>query len=61
MTPGALHPVQIGFDELQRELGVDGEDFEQRDAIEPAGPLRRNGDRVLPTRAALRLDELLGG
>jgi hypothetical protein len=62
----ALHPVQINFDELLRELDGDSEDFARRDAIERAvrdlggaGLLQRNGPFVLPTRAALRFDELL--
>lgn len=61
----ALHPVQVSFDELLRELGG-GEDFAPRDAVERgvrdlagAGLLQRNGSFVLPTRAALRFDELL--
>lgn len=64
----ALHPVQIVFDELLREIAGDPEDFAERDAIEravrdlgAAGLLRRNGEVVLPSRAALRFDELLGG
>lgn len=63
----ALHPVQLGFDELLRELGVEAAKFEQRDAVEravrelvAAGLLHRNGELILPTRAALRLDQLLG-
>ena len=63
----ALHPVQLGFDELLRELGIDVARFEQRDAVEravrelaAAGLLHRNGKLIVPTRAALRLDQLLG-
>jgi hypothetical protein len=62
-----LHPVQITFDELLRELAVTPEDFSQRDAIEravrdlaAAGLLHRRQDFVIPSRAALRFDELLG-
>jgi hypothetical protein len=64
----ALHPVQITFDELLREVCEEPEDFAQRDAIERAvrdlvttGLAHRNGEFVVPSRAALRLDELLGG
>lgn len=62
----ALHPIQLGLGELLRELGIEAEDFEQRDAVERAvreltgaGLTRRSGELVLPTRAALRLDQLL--
>lgn len=64
----ALHPVQITFEELLREIAVEPEDFVQRDAVEravrdlaAAGLLHRCEDFVLPSRAALRFDELLGG
>jgi len=63
----ALHPSQITFGELLREIGAGPEDFAERDAVEravrdltAAGLLHRNGDLVLPSRAALRFDELLG-
>jgi hypothetical protein len=68
----ALYPVQMTVAELVRELGgeeteEDGADFALRDAVEravrelgAAGLLHRNGDVVLPSRAALRFDELLG-
>jgi hypothetical protein len=62
-----LHPTQLSLAELLRELAV-GDDFSERDAIEravqeliAAGLLHRNGELLLPTRAALRFDELLGG
>lgn len=62
----ALHPVQVTLDELLRELGVDPEDFAQCDAIEravrdlaAAGLVHRVEDFALPTRAALRFDELM--
>jgi hypothetical protein len=62
----ALHPAQISFDDLLRELSGGGEDFAQRDAVERAvrdlsgaGLLQRNGPLLAPTRAALRFDELL--
>lgn len=63
----ALHPVQMTVDELSRELGGDSADFAHTDAVERAvreltgsGLAHRNGDVVIPSRAALRLDELLG-
>ncbi len=63
----ALHPVQLTFDELLLAVAVDPDDFAQRDAAEravhelqAAGLLLRSGDLILPSRAALRFDELLG-
>lgn len=63
----ALHPVQVTFEELLREVAADPEDFGERDAVEravrdlgAAGLLHRSGDLVIPSRAALRLDQLLG-
>jgi hypothetical protein len=63
----ALHPTAVTLDELTRELGGDGDAFADRDAIERAvrdlagAGLVHEGERfVLPTRAALRFDELLG-
>jgi hypothetical protein len=62
-----LHPAPVGFEELLREVAKDPEDFGQRDEVEravrdlgAAGLLRREGELVLPTLAALRCDELLG-
>ncbi|HEY8083481.1 MAG TPA: hypothetical protein VIE64_08030 [Solirubrobacterales bacterium] len=64
----SLHPIHVTFDELLREIAGEPEDFARRDAIEravrdltAAGLLHRNDDFVLPSRAALRFDELLGG
>ncbi len=64
----AIHPVQVTFGELLREVADEPTDFAQRDAVERAvrdlaavGLLHRNEDFVLPSRAALRFDELLGG
>lgn len=58
----ALHPTTLSLDELVRELGEedDAEPVERavRD-LTAAGLLRRSGDLVSPTRAALRFDELL--
>jgi hypothetical protein len=61
----ALHPVQLTFAELAREVADDPEQFAQRDAVEravreltSAGLVHRARDFVVPTRAALRFDEL---
>jgi len=63
----ALHPAQITLEELMREVGEGGDGFARRDAIERAvrdlagaGLLRRSDSFVLPTRAALHFNELLG-
>jgi len=63
----ALHPVQLTLAELTREVTDDPEQFAQRDAVEravrelaSAGLVHRGNDFVVPTRAALRFDELLG-
>jgi hypothetical protein len=62
----ALHPVQLTLADLVRELNGDAGGFAGGDAVEravrelgAAGLVHRNGDVVLPSRAALRLDELL--
>jgi predicted transcriptional regulator len=62
----ALHPVQLTLAELAREVTDDPEQFAQRDAVEravrelaSAGLVHRGRDFVVPTRAALRCDELL--
>lgn len=62
-----LHPVQLTLAELAREVTDDPEQFAQRDAVEravrelaAAGLVHRGNDFVVPTRAALRFDELLG-
>jgi len=64
----AQHPAQIVFEELLREITADPDDFAQRDAVEravrdlaAAGLLHRREEFVIPSRAALRFDELLGG
>ena len=64
----ALHPTQPSFDELLHDVASDPDDFSQRDAVERAvrdlaasGLVRRSGELVLPSRAALRFDELLAG
>lgn len=63
----SLHPVQVTLAELRHELAGEAEDFAQRDAVEravrelaAAGLAHRNGEVVLPSRAALRCEELLG-
>jgi hypothetical protein len=63
----ALHPTAITIEELVRELDSEGDAFWQRDAVERAvrdltgsGLLHRSERFVLPTRAALRFDQLLG-
>jgi hypothetical protein len=62
----ALHPVQLTFVELVREISGGPTDFAPTDAVEravlhlgAAGLVNRNGDLVLPSRAALRFYELL--
>ncbi len=63
----AFHPVQTSLEELLREFDQGSGDATQREAVERAvrdliasGLLQRNGEMVLPTRAALRFDQLLG-
>jgi len=60
-----LHPVLVSLAELSRDVGGERPRFDERDAIEravrdlvAAGLLRRNGELILPTRAALRFSEL---
>ncbi|HEY7456177.1 MAG TPA: hypothetical protein VH703_02790 [Solirubrobacterales bacterium] len=62
----ALHPAQLTLAELVREVAGEEPDFGERDAVEravrqlgAAGITHRNGDLVLPSRTALRVDELL--
>jgi hypothetical protein len=63
----ALHPTAITIEELARELDPDRDSFSRRDAVERAvrdltgaGLLHHTESLVLPTRAALRFDQLLG-
>ncbi|HEY8809777.1 MAG TPA: hypothetical protein VIM28_07115 [Solirubrobacterales bacterium] len=63
----ALHPIQLTVGELAREIGGQTTDFAQTDAVEravrelaAAGLAHGVGDVVIPSRAALRFDELLG-
>lgn len=64
----ALHPTLVTIEELMREVAAEPTDFAARDAVEraivdlaAAGLVHRNDDFVVPSRAALRFDELLGG
>jgi hypothetical protein len=61
----ALYPVQLTIVELSLEVGDDAGNFAQTDAVEravrelaTAGLAHRNGEVVIPSRAALRFDEL---
>jgi hypothetical protein len=61
-----VHPVRMTAAELLRELAGEAPGFAERDAIERAvrdlagvGLLHRSETFVAPTRAALRLSELL--
>jgi hypothetical protein len=61
-----LHPTQVTLEELAREFGARSNDFTAHDAVERAvrdlagaGLLHRGGEFVVPTRAALRFNELL--
>jgi hypothetical protein len=63
----AIHPSPLTLAELIDEIAGKGCDFVQRDAIERAvhalagcGLLHCSEALVLPSRAALRFDELLG-
>jgi hypothetical protein len=63
----AFHPIQVTLAELIREVGGEAPDFAARDAIERAvrdltgaGLLHSHDKFVIPTRAALRFNELLG-
>lgn len=62
----ALHPATVTTDEIVRAMGG-GDSFAECDAIERAvrdlvgaGLLHLADSLVLPSRAALRFDELLG-
>jgi predicted transcriptional regulator len=61
-----LHPAQLTMKELIREIGGERPSFAERDAIERAvrdlvgaGLLHRREDFLTPSRAALRLNQLL--
>ncbi len=62
-----LYPTHLRLSELIQEVSAGPADFAQRDAIERAvrdligvGLLFRSDGLVLPTRAALRFNEILG-
>jgi hypothetical protein len=62
-----LYPTHLRLSELIQEVSAGAADFAQRDAIERAvrdltavGLLFRSDRLVLPTRAALRFNEILG-
>lgn len=62
-----LYPTHLRISELIQEVSAGVADFAQRDAIERAvrdligvGLLFRSDGLVLPTRAALRFNEILG-
>jgi hypothetical protein len=62
-----LHPGQVTVEELIRDIAADPDAFAERDAIERAvrdlarsGLVHRNGEFAIPSRAALRFNELLG-
>lgn len=62
----SIHPGPVTPAELVRELGCGEEDFALRDSVERAvrdlvgcGLLHRSESLVLPSRAALRFEELL--
>lgn len=58
----ALHPATLTLAELTRELGEDERSEEVEQAVldlSAAGLLNRGTNLILPTRAALRFDELL--
>jgi hypothetical protein len=64
----ALHPATLTREEIALEIGEPGESFAGRDAVEralhdlaAAGLLHLSDSLVLPSRAALRFDQLLGG
>lgn len=62
-----LHPTQVTVEELIVDLAADPSHFAERDAIERAvrelaraGLAHRSGEFAIPSRAALRFNELLG-
>lgn len=63
----ALHPATLTREEIALELSGEDESFAERDAVERAvrdlagaGLLHVSDSLVLPSRAALRFDQLLG-
>ena len=64
----ALHPTYLIVPHLVREIAAGCEEFTESDSLERAvrdltvvGLLQCPGGLVMPTHAALRFDELLGG
>jgi predicted transcriptional regulator len=64
----STYPTQLRLSDLIRELARDSDDFREKDQIERAvrdligtGLLFRCEGLVLPTRPALRFNELTGG
>jgi hypothetical protein len=62
-----LHPAFLSADELENEMLADRQGFTETDACDRAvrdlvasGLLRRDGDSILPTRAAVRFHALHG-
>jgi DNA-binding IclR family transcriptional regulator len=56
----ALHPTTLSFEELVRELGDDRDAVDRAVAdLAGAGLLHRKESFLVPTRAALRFDELM--
>lgn len=62
-----LHPERLSPDELRREMLTGVQGFTETDAHDRAvrdlvasGLLRRDGDSVIPTRAAVRFHALHG-
>jgi len=56
----ALHPAAVTVEELTRELGEERDDVDRavRDLV-ATGLLHHSESLVLPSRAALRFDELM--
>lgn len=64
----ANFPTQLRLSDLMREITDDSGDFQERDRVEravrdlvAAGLIFRSEAVVLPTRSALRFQEILGG
>jgi hypothetical protein len=61
-----LHPAQLTIEELVRELTIASDEFSQTDPIEQAvrslvatGLLNLRGDYLIPTRPAVRFNQLI--
>ena len=60
-----LHPARLSAAELRREMRADAHGFDRTDAhnravedLVAAGLLRRDGDSIIATRAAMHFDHL---